>query len=178
MKGYGLFVLLFYPEALSKAIPNSPVQVAPTFFTALGILGTFASIFFALQSVSLDNTDPEILVRESTRLLGGMKTAFSTSLVELLVAIPSMVYLSWSKTGRQKYRNQVRRDLGEIAVLETPNHFLSRLDSRENVFDEKILGEALAKALVSVVQELKQEGIPAFLKACLICCTHFSLPCF
>ena len=54
----------------------------PSVFTTLGVLGTFSGIFFGLQKFDVANIDESIPV-----LLEGMKTAFLTSIVGIVLSL-------------------------------------------------------------------------------------------
>lgn len=126
----GMFVLISWPSVLSSAVPRGPVYFAPTLLTALGVLGTFGGISLGLQQISPDATaDVNSLLASSNQLLGGMKTAFSTSLVGLGTATFFMWFLAAGEKKRQRYRNALRQQISRIAFLETPGHLLGRLDT-------------------------------------------------
>lgn len=129
----GNFVLLAYPRVLSQPIPRSSAAFAPTLLTALGVLGTFTGIYLGLQGVGLE-TDPDTrtLLATSAELLGGMKVAFSTSLVGLGAASGFILILALGERVRLRHRDRLRRQLGQIAILDTPARMLSRLDTRAN----------------------------------------------
>ena len=170
----GFFVLLAYPQVLSKAIPRSPVHFAPTLLTALGILGTFTGIIIGLWTVNLENSNA--LLTESTQLLEGMKLAFSTSFVGLFLAIVFMVILYLGGESRKKYRHHVGKKLRDLAVRESPNRLLSPLNTQgsgniaevlESLVESlksltqlngDVIGRAVGKELAPIVQELKQMG--------------------
>ena len=141
------FILLSYPSILGKPVPRSPVSFAPALLTAIGILGTFTGIFLGLQGVNLGNlNDVQALIEASQKLLAGMKTAFATSLFGMGAAIFFILYLSWEERKRTKVRNNWRKELSEIAFVESPNHLLSRLDNEGN--------REVAKTLQNVANNL------------------------
>ncbi|ACK72258.1 conserved hypothetical protein [Gloeothece citriformis PCC 7424] len=127
------FVLLSYPSVLSKPVPRSPVYYAPTLLTALGVLGTFLGIFIGLQGVDLNNMrDAGSLLRASTELLSGMKLAFVTSLWGMSTSILFMFCLAMGGNIRQNHRNNLRKDLSNVAFLNTSERLLSRMNPRTN----------------------------------------------
>ena len=127
-------ILLSYPSIISKQVPRSPVSFAPALLTAIGILETFTGIFMGLQDIDLGNiNETQNLIAASTKLLAGIKTAFSTSLFGLGTAIFFIIFLSWGIQQGTTIRNNLRKKLSDIAFLENPNHLLSRLDSDGNV---------------------------------------------
>ena len=172
----GDFILLYYPSIISKPVPRSPVSFAPALLTAIGILGTFTGIFMGLQDIDLGNiSETQNLIAASTKLLAGMKTAFSTSLFGLGTAIFFIIFLSWGIQQRTVIRNGLRRKLSDIAFLENPNHLLSRLDNEGNIevantlqsvadnlsgFNADVIANAVQSAIASpdspLVLELKQ----------------------
>ncbi len=54
----------------------------PSIFTTLGVLGTFVGIFFGLQKFDVTNIDESI-----PTLLEGMKTAFLTSIIGIILSL-------------------------------------------------------------------------------------------
>ena len=134
------FILLSYPSVLGKPVPRSPVSFAPALLTAIGILGTFSGIFLGLRGVDLENiNESQQLIEASQKLLMGMKTSFSTSLLGLGAAITFILILSLGANKRTTIRNRLRRKLSDIAFLENPNHLLSRLDNEGNIEVAKTL---------------------------------------
>lgn len=170
------FILLSYPSVLGKPVPRSPVSFAPALLTAIGILGTFSGIFLGLRGVDLGNiNESQQLIEASQKLLMGMKTSFSTSLLGLGAAITFILILSLGANKRTSIRNRLRRKLSDIAFLENPNHLLSRLDNEGNIeiaktlqgvadnlsgFNADVIANAVKSAIASpdspLVLELKQ----------------------
>ena len=170
------FILLSYPSVLGKPVPRSPVSFAPALLTAIGILGTFSGIFLGLRGVDLENiNESQQLIEASQKLLMGMKTSFSTSLLGLGAAITFILILSLGANKRTSIRNRLRRKLSDIAFLESPNRLLSRLDNNGNieiantlqavadnlsVFNADVIANAVKSAIASpdspLVLELKQ----------------------
>ena len=71
-------------ETLFPNISNGNIAAI---LTSLGILGTFMGVALGLHGFSMDIHHPENLAPEITNLLSGMKTAFITSIVGLILAI-------------------------------------------------------------------------------------------
>ncbi len=153
-KDGGKFVMVAAPSVLSKPVPRGPVYFAPTLLTALGVLGTFAGIYFGLQGVNLDgieNTDS--LLKASTELLGGMKLAFSTSLLGLGTSSFFMVFLAYGERAKQKYRDNLRQKLNRIAILDTPVRILSRMNPNSGQgYGGSLTAEAIGQAVATSIQ--------------------------
>ncbi|MBE9203609.1 hypothetical protein IQ218_09315 [Synechocystis salina LEGE 06099] len=95
----------------------------------MGILGTFIGIYRGLQRVGIGNIqNTQALLESSTTLLQGMKTAFATSLVGLSTASMMMIILAITTQMRRKARKNLRKQLSDIAYLESPQQLLSNLD--------------------------------------------------
>ena len=158
-KNQGRYVLLSYPKILSQSVPRSPVYFAPTLLTALGILGTFLGIFLDLQDINLDSVSKssDELLSSSSELLKGMQLAFATSLAGMSTSILFMIGLSLGANARQKYRNDLRKQLDEIAFVNPPEKMLSRLSDNNNQQSTDILRE-IAQNLSSL-QSLSAEAI-------------------
>lgn len=153
------YVLLSYPKILSQPVPRSPVYFAPTLLTALGILGTFLGIFLGLQDINLDSVSKssDELLSSSSELLKGMQLAFATSLAGMSTSILFMIGLSLGANARQKYRNDLRKQLDDIAFVNPPEKMLSRLSSNNNQDSIDIL-EQIAQNL-SGLRNLSAEAI-------------------
>lgn len=158
------FILLSYPSVLNSPVPRSPVYFAPTLLTALGILGTFWGIQSGLQAIGVDNVDNvDILIDRSTNLLSGMKLAFSTSLFGLGGATLLMILLGVIGNKKQNHRQKIRKDLNEIAILETPSHILSRIEGKEYNREESnnLTPPAIAQAVrAAIIQAFNSEKSP------------------
>lgn len=93
-------------------------------------MGTFLGIFLGLQKIGITNIgNTQELLSASTQLLSGMKIAFSTSLAGLGSASLMMIVLWLGGKLRQDRRNNLRKQLSDIAYLESPQQLLSRLDT-------------------------------------------------
>ncbi|WP_112287049.1 type II Zorya anti-phage system protein ZorA2 [Rahnella sp. AN3-3W3] len=80
----GFVVIVFFTAIFARYRNKSPrfLQYAPTLMTALGILGTFVGVVIGLLHFDTTNIEESIPV-----LLGGLKTAFITSIVGMLGAL-------------------------------------------------------------------------------------------
>ena len=144
------FIILSAPSILSQPVPRGPVYFAPTLLTALGVLGTFAGIYLGLQNINLDNiSQGDNLLKASAELMEGMKLAFVTSLFGLGSSSFFMLFLAGGKWGREKRRDDLRNQLREIAILETPVRLLSRLGNQQSNQQE------LVESLKNVADSLK-----------------------
>ncbi len=77
----------FNSKSLSAEINLGFFQNFASVFTGLGILGTFAGLTIGLYGLDLSSTDVEELKKGIGTLLGGMNTAFVTSLIGLACAL-------------------------------------------------------------------------------------------
>jgi len=144
------FSILSTPSILSQPVPRGPVYFAPTLLTALGVLGTFAGIYLGLQNINLDNiSEADNLLKASAELMEGMKLAFVTSLFGLGSSSFFMLFLAFGKWFREQRRDDLRSQLREIAILETPVRLLSRLDNQQSNQQE------LVETLKNVADSLK-----------------------
>lgn len=85
--GIWTFFSIFYIGKLwkiknTKKINPYLYNSIPSVFTTLGVLGTFSGIFFGLQKFDVSNIDQSIPL-----LLEGMKTAFLTSIIGILLSL-------------------------------------------------------------------------------------------
>ena len=112
----------------------------PGVFTSLGVLGTFSGILFGLLGFDASDLDKYIPI-----LLGGMKTAFTTSVVGLLC---SLVFSRISKMVWYSADNDDAVDMSsEVGVLRS---ILSTLHS------DAAQNEANNQALINEMKSLTQ----------------------
>ena len=62
-------------------------ELAPGIFTSLGILGTFLGLVMGLSGLTLNAADTSALLSAMEQLIGGMSTAFITSIVGVVASI-------------------------------------------------------------------------------------------
>lgn len=106
----GKYLITTSPETLISSIPASPYRFVPALLTTAGVLGTFWGISIGLSSFNPgDNSDA--LMKSATLLLGGMKTAFFTSLVGMLFSLVFMIWLAVNVKIKQKSRDRVASNL-------------------------------------------------------------------
>lgn len=102
------------------------VQTVPNLLTSLGILGTFLGLTLALVEFNSDSTDA---IRSSINsLLGGMSTAFITSVFGMALSILFLVY---SKIRLNKAENRVGK-------------FASSLDQQYHASQDQVLIDAFS----------------------------------
>jgi hypothetical protein len=148
------FIFLCWPSKLNSPVPQSPLHFVPTLLTTLGILGTFIGVSFGLSGIDLQSTSDFVALQKSvTSLIDGLKTAFYTSAFGMLLAVPSILFvIPLSLRKRKNSRDSLRNRLSKIAILETPTHFLSRMDNQSN--------QDAARELKQAAQVLSQLDMP------------------
>lgn len=153
----GRFILLQYPLVLARSTPSSSLRFIPSILVALGVLGTFYGIQVGLSKISLTSIgqDSSNLLASSVQLLEGMKTAFSTSLMGLGSSSLFTIILAIGEKERRSVIVDLRKNLDEIAFLETPGRLLYHLNFEAN--------ERAATQLSETAQTLK-EGFNELIK--------------
>jgi hypothetical protein len=128
-----------------KSVNNLLYDSIPGVFTSLGVLGTFSGILFGLLGFDASDLDKYIPI-----LLGGMKTAFITSVVGLLC---SLVFSRISKMVWYSADDDDAVDMSsEVGVLRS---ILSTLQS------DAAQNEANNQALINEMKSLTQSIIGA-----------------
>ncbi len=118
-----------------KPINYLVYETLPSMFTTIGIFGTFLGIFVGLLDFNVDNIDASI-----PNLLSGLKTAFITSLLGLIL---SFLFSKITKSQIKKYRTDSSKELPELIFENTTiiqknyenlnNNFERLLQSQENM---------------------------------------------
>lgn len=85
------WVILLFIKKNVGVVNDYLYDAIPTVFTTLGVLGTFAGIYYGLQEFETDNIDGSI-----EALLEGLKAAFSTSIVGIMAALIFGRFSEWA----------------------------------------------------------------------------------
>ncbi|MBE8717209.1 hypothetical protein [Cellvibrio polysaccharolyticus] len=127
---------------------SSFVLYTPTLLTSIGILGTFAGIIVGLLGFDPNNIDGSI-----SMLLGGLKTAFITSLVGMTLSIIFKSLLS-SKWGNKKIGDTETPD-----NISTKDFFLVMQQQAEAIISlKKIIGDNDESSLMSQLKILRADA--------------------
>ena len=148
----GKFRLQQYPREIA-VIPRTSLRFIPPILTAIGVLGTFWGMSAGLMGVKINANDVTQSLGSAITLIDGMKTAFVTSLLGLGTSTALSAILAVTDKWRRDRCYKLRQDLDTIAVLETPERAMSRLN-----FDST--AEA-AKQLSGLVSQFNAEAIGA-----------------
>jgi MotA/TolQ/ExbB proton channel family len=160
-----LYVFTQYPVILSRSVPRSFLRFIPTLCTALGLLGTFYGISIGLTGMSHGITQSQELLNSANTLFGGMRTAFSNSLLGLGSASLFTVVMFVCERLRQRYRNRLRKQLSEIAIVQNAFQNLANLDFSANTEAAESLGKTAEimqtgfKELVTIQRQLTPQEI-------------------
>lgn len=129
----------------------------PAIFTTLGILGTFAGIYQGLYEFDVENITESI-----PTLLEGLKTAFITSIVGIVLSI---IFSKWSKAvlhqveknGPPKATSELNA-LSQIAQLLTDLH--GAVSTSSDRLEENLVGTGSDSLSIQLRQELvAQKGL-------------------
>ncbi len=121
-----------YPAALLGGLNTGFWSGLAGLFTGIGILGTFFGLTVGLAGIDTSSTSN--LSNSITGLLGGMSTAFVTSLIGIVFAIPSGFF----------YHRQMDKFQGEVGEL-------------ANALDEIFQRTNAETIMLSQLEEIRQE---------------------
>jgi len=134
------FRLQQYPREIA-VIPRSSLRFIPPILTAIGVLGTFWGMSFGLMGVKINANDVNQSLNSAITLIDGMKTAFFTSLLGLGSSTILSAILAVTDKLRRDRCYRLRQQLDEVAVLETPERAMSRLNFDSTAEAAKQLSE-------------------------------------
>ncbi|MBP1130430.1 biopolymer transport protein ExbB/TolQ [Serratia sp. PL17] len=126
-----------------KNIHSKFREYAPTLMGALGILGTFIGIIIGLLNFNTESIDTSIPV-----LLGGLKTAFITSIVGMFFAI------AFNALDAFFFANKRNKSAVNEPELITPDHIHHEL-KEQNQFLEKLVSGMSGSEEGSLVAQIK-----------------------
>jgi hypothetical protein len=118
------YSVIEYPTILRNSVPHSPVAFAPTALIAAGVASTFLGITNGTSGADSNN-----LSETGKILFSSLQHVFFTSLLGLLFATILIILIAVSTKQKEKYRNNLRKRLNDIAITITPEKLLSTLNS-------------------------------------------------
>jgi hypothetical protein len=143
-------------NSLSRSTPRSEVHFIPSVLTAMGLLGTFWGIQIALSHLDTKNLQAGV-----DTLLGGMKTAFMSSLFGLGCAAFFIIFLAFSTYAQNIYRKYLRKRLSNLNYTPRSDKDVSTelINATEKMqsLDSKSIGVEVGKALTPIFSEIRTE---------------------
>lgn len=140
--GFTILMLVLWVTSIRKILRNpKESSTIPNLIAALGIIGTFVGIFYGLLKFDTTKLDSSIPI-----LLDGMKTAFFTSILGLVL---SSILKSIQSNRIKKVIREEGRNLGEISLEK-----IATL-----MFEVKESITSSNKELVSSIREIKESTL-------------------
>ncbi|MFT6467727.1 MAG: flagellar basal body-associated protein FliL/cold shock CspA family protein [Oleispira sp.] len=147
------------PIDLLSGIYASDYRFVPAVLTSLGVLGTFLGISVGLLTFSTAGASVEEITSAATNLLGGMKTAFWTSVLGLLSSIIFTLRLKRSTDNADKALENTKEILSRLTYCPSASELLMNLGgdnqdeliklqikvAKESAEQQKQLGQTLEK---------------------------------
>lgn len=136
----GLFQLVTPVGSLLPILPTSPYRFTPALLTSIGVLGTFLGISLSLSGLDLEDADSATLMASAFNLLGGMKTAFYTSLAGMAASVVFMIILFWSAKSRERRHRLVQSTISNYCVEVSPISILMSMspDSSDHLVQRQL----------------------------------------
>ena len=113
------YLLSANPSSLIPVLPTSPNRFIPALLTTAGVLGTFLGISLGLSDFD-PGGDSKKLMSSAIILLGGMKTAFYTSLVGMFFSLLFMIWLFAMAKAREWFYFKVKSKLSSKCLMVSP----------------------------------------------------------
>ena len=128
-------------------------------FTGLGILGTFAGLTVGLMNVDLSSSDVSVLKEGIGNLLGGISTAFYTSLFGIGAALIYGALFKYNQDGLVKVVGELAERIEEMFPRKTTEQWLAD-GNRESIQQTKAL-KNLAQAIAESLNEILDKQLSA-----------------
>ena len=138
--GFILIIVFVGLSNLFRPISNFKAVNIPNYLISLGILGTFAGIFWGLM-----NFDVKDIQSSVPNLIGGMKFAFGSSVAGMIFAL-----LIKRKYIKQKIKQEINEKDSEGDAFDIENVLKAILEIRTSLVGEQ-------NSLVNQFQELKSD---------------------
>ena len=160
---FSAVILILFFLALKdfrKSIKENPFgdYEQPRFFATLGVLGTFLGIFFGLLNF---NPAPDAMQQSVVNLLSGMKTAFVTSIIGMVLSI----ILKYLQAKEQK--NFPKNKINAAATIADLISYLKKSDAEKAAATQNLLNavEKINLELREFSKTLAENNTKAFIDA-------------
>ncbi|MAY22483.1 MAG: hypothetical protein CMC74_06875 [Flavobacteriaceae bacterium] len=159
------YLFRIYTKGIDRVIPYIYDSI-PSVFTTIGVLGTFVGIYFGLRGFDVNNMEQGIPV-----LLEGLKTAFTTSIIGVSLAL---VFGKVAQVVQRKVElKQPPKATGELAALnlihETLQESKDQSDANFKLLNKSLIGDGdesvttqitfLRNQFTELQQDSKKQGI-------------------
>jgi|GEM_PF-3048416 len=147
----GRVELLRHPSQIIEDFSTASFKSVPAILTTIGILGTFVGITIGLSGLTDFGSDSSALVEQASTLIGGLGTAFITSIVGMGTSFSFMVLFSWNVSKTKKAKDDLINFVQGQSVVVTSNDLLHQLVIGQRTLDEQALDMS---NLVTTLNEL------------------------
>lgn len=147
----GRVELLRHPSQIIEDFSTASFKSVPAILTTIGILGTFVGITIGLNGLTDFGSDSSALVEQASTLIGGLGTAFVTSIVGMGTSFIFMVLFSWNVSNTKKAKDDLINFVQGQSVVVTSNDLLHQLVIGQRTLDEQALDMS---NLVTTLEEL------------------------
>ncbi|TWX73792.1 MotA/TolQ/ExbB proton channel family protein [Colwellia sp. C1TZA3] len=136
---HGRVELLRHPSQIIEDFSTSSFKSVPAILTTIGILGTFVGIAIGLKGLTGFGSDSSALVEQASTLIGGLGTAFDTSIAGMGTSFIFMILFSWSVSNTKKAKDNLISFLQGQSVVVTSNDLLHQLVIGQRTLDEQAI---------------------------------------
>ncbi len=159
----GMLIVRSLPAFLQSSPERSKIRYFTTVLTSLGVLGTFLGIMAGLDGIDKKlEGDTAQTFKAVKDLLGGMSTAFVTSIVGMMGSLILLIALSICEKFKQHWHRTLYAMFFQRYRLESLGDYLSELSGqRQHELVEKQLevarkSEQASESLLEMGQSLQQ----------------------
>ncbi len=135
----GRVELLRHPTQVIEDFSTASFKSVPAILTTLGILGTFVGITIGLNGLTDFGSDSSALVEQASTLIGGLGTAFITSIAGMGLSFIFMLFFSWSVSKTKNAKDALADYIQKESVVVTSNDLLHQLVIGQQVKDEQVI---------------------------------------
>jgi hypothetical protein len=123
----GRVELLRYPSQVVEDFSTASLKSIPAILTTIGILGTFVGITNGLYALNDFGSNSSELVKQASGLIGGLGTAFITSIAGMGASFVFMIIFSWCVSNTKKAKDNLIDQIQKNSVVVTSNDLLHQL---------------------------------------------------
>ncbi len=116
--------IMRHPSQIVNEFSVSSFSSVPAILTVIGILGTFVGITIGLSGLG---SDTQILIQQAMKLIGGLGTAFWTSIVGMGSSFLFMLFMSWYVSKAKEAKNTFIKEIQPYCTVVTSNDLLHQL---------------------------------------------------
>ena len=161
--------IYFNNDIINNKVNIESYSAIPGILTGIGLFGTFLGLTIGLNGINLTQNSSQSLSKDITKLLGGVHTAFVTSLLGIFFALAYQFAYKDKLNEVKKQIENLQSALNDMFDLKTPEFYLSQVPTAmaQQLEQLKKFNSEIAMSIATNIDQKVAESIQPSLQGLL-----------